>query len=175
MGAGVRAGSSSGTRYTVTAPAPARLQALLGGRESAEDFTNRALDASDAVMARVHALRTLAKAFPLDTQTALSQPDGDVLASLCHDHAAALSARLHDLRSTLKPILPAEAPSTVAERTAVWQHVVEGLFAAAESFDESLNAALAGAGPDQDSSFDRLPIALAQLEARAAEFLKAAP
>jgi anti-sigma factor RsiW len=162
-----RPGNTSDDRNSVTtAPLQPRLQALLGSRESAEDFTNHALDASDAMMARVHALRALARAFPRDIERSLSATDQAVLGALRSDHAQALSQRIADLRRILKPVISQAPSQTLGETGANWQTSAESLFAAAQQFDTSLNACLAGPGAGEDAGFAKLAGALSGLQAQ---------
>jgi hypothetical protein len=156
-----------------TAPMQTRLEALLGGRESAEEFTNRALDASDAVMSRVHALRALARAFPLSVQSSLVADDGNLLKALRGDHAAALEQRIADLQRILKPLVTQPPPSPVAQPASTWQSAAEALFAAAQQLDDSLNAALAGPGATGDDGFGKLGVAAARLQSQFAVYQKA--
>jgi anti-sigma factor RsiW len=166
--ANARAGNSPSDRAgSATAPMQARLQALLGDRESAEDFTNHALDASDAVMARVHALRALARAFPTEAQSSLTAEDSGLLRTLRDDHAAALEQRIADLQRVLKPVTASAGPASGVETAASWQSAAEALFTAAQRLDDSLNAALAGPAPGvDDSGFGTLGAALGSLQAR---------
>jgi hypothetical protein len=161
---------------SATAPKQSRLEALLGGRESAEDFTNHALDASDAVMARVHALRALARAFPPEVQSGLAAEDSGLIKTLRDDHAAALEQRIGDLQQILKPVItqPGAGPATAPAPN--WQSAAESLFVAAQQLDESLNAALAGAGlAGNDSGFGNLGVALGRLQSQFAAYKKTSP
>jgi hypothetical protein len=153
-----------------TAPLQPRLQALLGGRESAEEFTNRALDASDMMMARLHALRALARAFPPDIERGLASGDQDVLTSLRNDHSAALSQRLNDLQRILKPVISQPPTVTSLEPASNWQSATEALFASAQQFDDSLNASLAGPGAGDDTGFAKLAVALSHLQSQLASY-----
>jgi hypothetical protein len=147
-----------------------RLQALLGGRESAEDFTNRALDASDTMMAHLHALRALARAFPAEIERGLASGDQDVLRSLRADHSTVLSQRVADLQRILKPVIPQAPAAAVPESALNWQASAEALFAAAQQFDDSLNAALAGPGGGEDAGFAKLAAALSRLQLQLASY-----
>jgi len=153
-----------------TAPMQSRLQGLLGGRESAEDFTNRALDASDMMMAHLHALRALARAFPADIERGLASSDQDVLRSLRNDHSIALSQRVADLQGILKPVTPQGPAATVPESASNWQTSAEALFVAAQQFDDSLNASLAGPGAGEDAGFAKLAVALSRLQSHWASY-----
>ena len=161
------AASKSGA---TTAPMQSRLQALLGGRESAEEFTNRALDASDMMMAHLHALRALARAFPAEIERGLGSGDQGVLRSLRTDHATVLSQRVADLQRILKPVIP-QAPAAATPESALnWQTSAEALFVAAQQFDDSLNAALAGPGGGEDAGFAKLAAALSRLQGQLASY-----
>ena len=158
------------------APMQGRLQALLGNRESAEEFTNRVLDASDAAMARVHALRALARAFPPQIESGLAAGDITLLRSLRDDHAAALSMRIADLQRILKPVIPQSAALPMPEPAPGWQRGAEDLFAAAQQVDDLLNAALAtSGGAGDDSDFRKLGLAVARLQSQLTAFEKTRP
>jgi anti-sigma factor RsiW len=157
----------------ITAPMQPQLQALLGGRESAEDFTNRALDASDMMMAHLHALRALARAFPPDIERPLAPGDQDALRSLRNDHSSALSKGVADLQQILKPVI-AEAPvSNAAEPEPNWQAAAEAVFAAGQQFDDSLNSSLAGPGAGDDAGLAKLAASLSRLRSQLASYEKA--
>jgi anti-sigma factor RsiW len=162
-----------GKSGATTAPMQPRLQALLGGRESAEDFTNRALDASDMMMAHLHALRALARAFPADIERNLASGDQGALKSLRNDHSMALSQRVADLQRILKPVIPQAPVATVPESASNWQSSAEALFAIAQQFDDSLNASLAGPGAGEDSGFAKLAVALSHLQSQLASYERA--
>jgi hypothetical protein len=156
-----------------TAPMQPRLQALLGGRESAEDFINRAIDTSDLMMARLHALRALARAFPLEIERSLGSGDQAVLASLRSDHWVALTQRIAELQRILKPVIPPAPASTMAEPYSNWQTAAESLFLAGQQFDDSLNASLAGPGAGEEVGFAKLALALSRLQSQSASYEKA--
>ena len=163
----------AGKSGATTAPMQPRLLTLLGGRESAEDFTNRALDASDMMMAHLHALRALARAFPGDIERNLSSGDQGVLISLRNDHSTALSQHVADLQRILKPVIPQAPATTVPESASNWQTSVEVLFAIAQQFDDSLNASLAGPEAGDDIGFARLATALSRLQSQLAFYERA--
>jgi hypothetical protein len=153
-----------------TAPMQPGLQALLGGRESAEEFTNRALDASDMMMAHLHALRALARAFPRDIERTLASGDQGVLTSLRNDHSAALWQRITDLQRILKPVIAPTLATTVREPESNWQAAADALFVAAQQFDDSLNASLAGPGAGEDAGFAKLGAAWSGLQSQLASY-----
>jgi uncharacterized protein involved in exopolysaccharide biosynthesis len=124
-------------------------------------------------MARVHALRAIARAFPPEIESGLPQPDRDILTNLRGDHRDALSQRIADLQRALKPVLPRTTRGQ-AEAVANWQAAAQTLFTAAQRFDQLLNAALAGANSSgDDSDFERLAASLARLEAQFTAYSKA--
>jgi PAS domain-containing protein len=157
------------TKNQPTAPSPAqtRLQELLGSVQAAENLTDRALDSSDAVLARVHALRAIAKAFPPPQEAALTVDDGRLLTDLRRDHTTALMQRIAELRSALQPVI-GNAPGEPATTTAAgsWQQSVEQLFIVARQMDETLNSELAGATSD-GNGFTQIATALNALDRQA--------
>jgi hypothetical protein len=156
-----------------TAPMQPRLQALLGGRESAEEFTNRALDASDMMMAHLHALRALARAFPPDVESGLASGDQGILMTIRNDHSTALSQRIADLERILKPVIQQTPRVTVPEPAAKWQTSAETLFAIGQQFDDALNGSLAGPGAGEDSGFAKLAVSLSRLQSQLASYERA--
>jgi hypothetical protein len=150
-------------------PGQAALENVLGSAEAAEDFTDRALDSSDAVLARVHALRALAKAFPPLQETALNDADRQLLGALRRDHGTALIKRIADLRSVLRPVVSVNSSEAVTpNRVSNWQAEAENLFLSAQQFDETLNHELAG-NVGNRSDFSRIAEAFAQLDRKATE------
>lgn len=169
-----RAAAPTDDRATsATTPLHQRLQTLLGSRESVEDFTNRALDASDAMMARAHALRALATAFPAAAEVSLNAADRDLLKTMRTDHSAAFAARVRELRAVLQPILSATpAPVPEPSRQSGWQDAVQSLFNSAQTLDQLLNRTFAGSTADaQDTDLARITNALARVERATAQEL----
>lgn len=160
------AANSPGQRVTpLTAPLQPRLQTLLGSRESVEEFTNRALDASDAMLARAHALRALSKAFPPAAEASLDSNDRDTLRAMRNDHTTALAARVRDLQVILDPIIRTPAAGGDKIQNATWQADAQVLFTSAQNLDQLLNKALAGSNADaDDSDFQHIATALARVQ-----------
>lgn len=149
------------------APKPMATLSSPGSAPSNEEFTNRALDASDAVLARVHALRALAHAFPAAQEAEMPGPDRQLLTRLRADHAAALTRRIADLRATLQPAIGSSSPTPETQAAGSWQDAAQDLFTAAQQFDEALNRELAGGGKAGNSGFARIAEALSRLENQA--------
>ena len=146
----------------------AALENILGSAQAAEDFTDRALDSSDAVLARIHAVRALAKAFPPPQEAAMTAPDRQLLTALRREHAAALTQRIAELRSALQPVVALRPRGAVtADTTGDWQTAAEQLFLAAQQFDETLNRELAGNTVPR-SDFGKIADTFAQLDRQAA-------
>ncbi len=151
-----------------------QLETLLGSRESVEDFTNRALDASDAMMARVYALRALARAFRPGTESGLNAADHGVLIALRNDHTAALAQRMAELQRILLPVIPGPLRINAASAESSWQAAAESLFSAAQALDDSLNMTLAGSrSAGAELSFEKVAPALSRVQAQFAAFDKA--
>lgn len=145
-----------------------RLETILGSAQAAEDFTDRALDASDAVLARVHALRALARAFPPAQESALGPSDRSLLAEMRNDHTTALQQKIANLRNVLQPVIANSSNAAgPADTAATWQDAAQKLFIAAQHLDETLNRELAGTGADS-SGFGLIAQGLSQLDRQAA-------
>jgi hypothetical protein len=150
--------SSVGSRIDVTAAAHSAVGERLGN-----NTVNAILDASEAVMARAYALRTLSKRFPILVEAQLSDADQGVLARLRGEHSSALAAHLRELRAAIAPVLP-EASVPQARAAPDWQTAADRIFHAAQGVDQLLSAVLAGS----EGSADRLPdlaSAMKQLDA----------
>jgi anti-sigma factor RsiW len=151
--------SAAGAPVSVAMPLAAHgaeLEKAAGGRVAFEKFSNRALDLSEAAMARAHALRNLARRFPASEEARFSQSDLDVLAALRREHAQALAASAAELAGIMNPALAALGASSAPEDVALpanWQDATGQIFTAAQQADQLLNVLLAGANtslpPDQ--------------------------
>jgi hypothetical protein len=122
------------------------LEKALGQRSS------ELLDASDALMARIYALRGLAQRFPEHQENQLSAAERLMLARLRDEHAAALRARTAELYGLLSPVLGREAGRAAPARPPAlpsgWQPAAEDLFRRARLLERLLAAALGGAPVD---------------------------
>lgn len=143
---------------TPSGPVHSRLLRLMGSSADVDAFTNSALETSEAILARAHALRQLADRF--------SEPNDSVRA-LNADHHRALREGVARLDSILQPLIgsvEAQRPATVADARA--------LLGAAQRLDTLLTLALAS--PNQREEADevvaRIRRALADLEGAATGF-----
>lgn len=127
----------------------AELEKAAGGRVAFEKLANRALDLSEAAMARAHALTNLARRFPASEESRLSQSDRDLLAGIRGEHAEALAGSAAELAGMLNPALTelgAAAGSTQEEALAGdWQDAAGQAFTATQKVDRLMSALLAGA------------------------------
>jgi len=144
-----------------TEPRPAALQVKiqqkLGGRANFELFSGQMLDASDAAMSRVYALRSLAQRFPAAAEKNISPADRQVLTDLALAHATALEQAVSELERALAPVLVSLGGEPAQGRPVtqtVWQASVEDLFRTSRRV-EVLLTALVGAAPAENA--DRLP------------------
>ncbi len=171
----VRAPSRNFTAPEAAAKAPplrAKLEAQLGSRSLAEDFVNRALEESESVLLRAHALRKLAERFPPARESQLTPADKAVLASLLAQHFSALSAAANAV-AAVREVAPSAGAAPVTP-AADWQAHTANLLAAAEQADKVLTRLLAvpGAETDEQAELRELDAALGRLEA---EISAAAP
>lgn len=140
---------------------PSALQGVLG-----EDGVNRILDASEAVMARVFALRGLSRRFPHVVEAELADADRDVLASMRSEHVAGIRRHVGALQASVAPLLSRKPETAEAAAGGDWQAKAERLFTAAQAVDHLLTRVLAG-GQDFSRLAPELGDALAQLDAEA--------
>jgi hypothetical protein len=150
--------SAESSPAKVVAGTPSQLLGVLG-----EEGVNRILDASEAVMARVFALRGLARRFPQVVEAQLADADRDVLAALRGEHVAGIRRYLGALQASVAPLLPKAAPMDPAA-AADWRAAAERTFTAAQAVDHLLNRVLAG-GQEFARIAPELAEALARLEA----------
>lgn len=162
------------TGAVLTSQLLAQLEVSLGGRAPLEQFVDRALDSSDAILTRAHALRSLADRFPADIETALSPEERQTLRAMASDHLRVLTVRFSELRSLLAAGFPAvAAPEREAPLPPTsWQVTVHSLFAATKGLDELLNALLAPSANQPAADVDDLPDALHALDVQSATLAK---
>jgi hypothetical protein len=124
----------------IAAAAPSELADLLG-----EASANRALDSSEAILSRAHALRALAQRFPANGEAQFGPADRTLLAGMVQDHSKALEASLADLEAMLSVALPPSSPASAAP-LANWQSRALRVFERAQKLDQLLSTALSGSG-----------------------------
>ncbi len=143
-----------------------QLEEHFGGAVALQQVTDRVLEASASILARAHALQTLAQNFPPATAQRMPDRDRDLLRKLQRHHAAELRRVLLRMKSDLQPLLgaAANAPSVP---TPDWQSAVPALVAAGQNADDLLNHLLAGSYTQASGSdlLHDLPSAIQRLEA----------
>ncbi|HYP07081.1 MAG TPA: zf-HC2 domain-containing protein [Bryobacteraceae bacterium] len=144
--------SAEASAETPSGPVHSRLLRLMGSAANVDAFTNAALETSEGILARAHALRQLADRF--------SEPH-DTLVNLTADHHRALRDGVARLNGILQPLtggVEAQRPATTVDARA--------LLGAAQRLDTLLTLALAS--PNQRDEADevvaRIRRALADLE-----------
>jgi hypothetical protein len=142
------------------------LEERFGGAVALQQVTDRVLEASASILARAHALQTLAQNFPPATAQRMPDRDRDLLRKLQRQHAAELRRVLLRMKSDLQPLLgaAANAPSVA---TSDWQNAVPALVAAGQNADDLLNHLLAGSYTQASGSdlLHDLPSVIQRLEA----------
>jgi hypothetical protein len=152
----------AGGRIATAAGVRGQLEQALG-----EEGVNRILDASEAVMARTHALRGLSRRFPHEVEAQLADADRSVLANIRSEHVSGLVAQLRLLQAAVAPLIPKLAAAPAPPAVVSWQVRAERIAAAGQTVDHLLNRILAG-GEDFASRAPELAEALRQLEAESA-------
>jgi hypothetical protein len=152
-------------------PAPTlvpQIEAQLG-RDGAEEFVNRTLEASESLLLRAHALRELAEHYPPEIEAQLSAADRGLLDSLLANHYAGVDGASRRVVGQARLITPATAQAQQFAAQS-WQAHAQNLVAAAQDLDQVLTKLLAGSGgtASQSALIDELDAALRRLEAEMA-------
>jgi hypothetical protein len=125
-----------------------RFEERLGGAVAVQETTDRTLEASSAMLARVHAIEVLAVSFPPETEAQFSAPDRQTLRNLRHGHLLALDRLVAQISESLRPLLELHRGSIPAGggngTGRHWQSRVPELAASARETDQILNRLLAG-------------------------------
>jgi hypothetical protein len=148
-------------RAATAAGVRSQLEAILG-----EEGVNRILDASEAVMARVYALRSLSRRFPQAVEAQFADTNRNALASIRNDHVSGIITHLRSLQSALARLLP-QLPRAGTPPPANWQARAGRIFTVAQRVDHLLTRILAG-GEDFASQAPELAEAMRQLDAEVA-------
>jgi hypothetical protein len=142
------------------------LEERFGGAAALQQVTDRVLESSSSILARAHALQTLAQNFPPATVQRMPDRDRDLLRKLQRQHGAELRRVITGMKSDLQPLLgaSANAPSVA---TTDWQSAVPALVAAGQDADDLLNRLLAGSYTQAFGTglLHDLPSAIQRLEA----------
>jgi hypothetical protein len=87
------------------APSDPRLASFLGSTEAQENYARSVLGTSDAVLARLYALRDLADRWPEDRERELSASARASLQDIVRDHAKEVADATSDLQKQLAPLM----------------------------------------------------------------------
>jgi anti-sigma factor RsiW len=106
-------------RGNSASPFETELNQFFGGQAAIDRFTDQALELTDAILARAHALRRLSEHFPASAVATLSPADRQTLDQLVAAHAAALAQSARALNQLATPVLDhlhagAPSPRTLA-------------------------------------------------------------
>jgi hypothetical protein len=149
----------------------ARLEAAAGGKAAFTQLADRALESSDRLMARVHALRRLAERFPVGVEAELSAGDKEVLRGLRREHSTAVLQMAMALRHQIGGVLGVSPAGEGAALSGGWQAATEELFQTARACDQWMGVVMAGApAPESGEPVARLARRLNQLAAQAQSY-----
>jgi hypothetical protein len=173
----VVASSDSGRPAAVVSERPevmqwqARLEKAAGGKAAFTQLADRALESSDRLMARVHALRRLAERFPVGVEAELSAGDKEVLRGLRRQHTAAVLEMAATLRRDVGGLLGGGGTGEGLALAGGWQAATEELFQTARGCDQWMGVVMAGApAPESGDPVSRLARKLNQLAAQAQSY-----
>ncbi len=163
--------------YSADVSAPFRhiLEDRAGGVQQLQLITDRALDASNSLLARAHALLVLAQKFPPDVEASFDDAERATLRKLRHRHAVAIEQTTLELEEAFKPLLkepagnPADSGGTRDEPNASWQGEAAKLFERVRALDQSVTRLLAANDSQQagESILSQLPKDVENVEALA--------
>ena len=132
-----------------------------------ERFVDGLLKSSDAMMARVHALRRLATRFPADVEAPMRPDAKALLAAIREHHETALAREVASLDSSVRSFIGPPAPALTGKRTPEdWETRTARVFSEAQQVDRMLGAVFAGSqgSAPGEASPGALAAALARLE-----------
>lgn len=140
------------------APSPSMVQIekYFGSRVAFDQFADQTFELSDAMMARIHALRRLAERFPVEIDSKLTADDRRLLVSMRLEHFGALSSKTEGLQQRMGPVLsalgasPADQPRL--QSLATWQAATEEIFRDARQVEIQLGVLLGGASGETSPS-----------------------
>lgn len=138
-----------GSPSDASAPLRAAFEERAGGSRALEKITERALEASNTILAHAHALLVLSHKFSPTVEESFATVQRETLRKLRQRHAAAMERGAAELRGELKPLLSLENGAAVPEGTkngvgASWQEGVAPLFEAARVLDAQVSRLLGG-------------------------------
>lgn len=143
-------------------------QHLQGGM-SFEQLVNDALDSSDALLSRSHALAILSNRYTASAESGLSPEARQLLDNLRLDHVRLATEQAQRLASLLANGFGIESATATAPRPN-WQAEVAALLESTQAFDSALTATLTGARkPDREAlrqAFGRVKTNIEALGAR---------
>lgn len=141
-----------------------RLEKAAGGKAAFTQMADRALEQSDRLMARVHALRRLAERFPVEVEATLSGQDKEVLRALRREHSSAITEMAVALRRDVGGLVGGGGPAEGLTAAQGWQAATEELFQTARGCDQWMGVVMAGApAPEPGDPVSRLARKLTQL------------
>jgi hypothetical protein len=130
-----------------SAPLRHTLEAQAGGAQQLQQLTDKALDASAAILAQANALHVLSQKFPPSVAATFSPPEQETLRSLRRRHAVAIEQATAELKDTLKPLInstTATIDETQSQPATSWEVGAAQLYEQAKLLDASLGRILAG-------------------------------
>ena len=122
-----------------SSPMHAEIARQFTDRAAFQNFVDQTLEASEEMLARAHALRSLADRFPPNIESQMSAGGITLLASIRNEHAAALASSVIGIDRSVAPVLRslrATANSHPSSAEANWQAAGGTLLSTAERVDQ---------------------------------------
>jgi hypothetical protein len=145
-----------------------KLAAPFGGIQQLEAATDKALDSSNALFARAHSLRLLAREFPPDVEAKLDANGEIELANLRRVEIESMTLAWRNLKERITPLIAANSidnqPAVIPK--AAWQSAANTLFEDTRNLDALLSRLLAGSYTEEmgNNLLKQLPASLSNVE-----------
>jgi hypothetical protein len=123
-----------------------RLATFFGSTEAQEQYTATALEASNRLLTRLHALRELAQRWPADQERLLAPTAKSQLRDMVADHALNVINITIEVGNHFDPLLKhfgyAVSRATPESSGATWQQAIPSALAAAQHTDQLIRSLL---------------------------------
>jgi anti-sigma factor RsiW len=155
---------------TQESPLEPQISHRFSNHRAFQKIVDQTLKSSEDMMARAHALRSLADRFPPAVAAQMSPSSLALLNSILREHTAALASNVAAIERSMNPILRSsdatvQPPQRRTAASSSWEELTYQLFSSAATLDHLLGTLLAPAAGTQisDSGPADLAMALAKL------------
>lgn len=129
-----------------SSPVQAQIARQFPDHAAFQKFADQTLETSEEILARAHALRSLADRFPPSVESQMSTKSISLLAAIRREHITALASAVEGIDRSVMPVLQplrANVNSAQSAPTVNWQELAEPLLSTAEKMDQVIGTMLA--------------------------------